>query len=180
MRTRYFGHNHDRLPTRISLNKNFGLRLYPTQIKPHNNISMLIFPTFEIGIELSHHIFDLFHSHILPRLPVYLIGELGAMLDHLLHCHVLREPTVLVAPDTIILIAITVSVRSLTVVSQRHTATLTKFLFHIVFYFRSPVENFIRFQAQDIQVIFCYNTKLRKKNSTTKKRVETYSTLSFW
>ena len=51
--------------------------------------------------EPAHLLFHLFDSEILPRVPVYLVGKLSAVVNHLLHCHVLRELAVFVAVNAV-------------------------------------------------------------------------------
>ena len=49
--------------------------------------------------ELAHHFLCLFYCQILSQLFVDFIGELGAVVNHLLHSHILCELAVLVAVD---------------------------------------------------------------------------------
>ena len=84
---------------------------------------------------MSHHLFRLFYGHIFPGPFVYLIGELGAVLNHLLHRHVLRELTIHVTIVAVIIITATIGICSFVIICKRHTAALTKFLFHILILF---------------------------------------------
>ena len=54
--------------------------------------------------ELAHLFLHLLDCGILTGIFVYLVGELGAVVYHLLHSHILLELTVLVTVDAVILI----------------------------------------------------------------------------
>ncbi len=82
--------------------------------------------------ELTHLLLHLFDSEILTGVPVYLIGELSAVVNHLLHCHILNELTVLVAVDTVIFIGCAIRICAEDFVGERHSAALTIFHIHIV------------------------------------------------
>ena len=85
--------------------------------------------------ELPHHLFSLFYGQILPRLLVNFIRELGTVVNHLFHSDILQELPVLVAIHAVILAQRAIDICAFVVVSQRHTATLTEFYFHIPSYF---------------------------------------------
>lgn len=111
--------------------------------------------------EPAHLLFHLFDSEILPRVPVYLIGKLSAVVNHLLHCHVLRELAVFVAVDAVILIWCTTGIRADDIIYERHSAALTKFhihivsnvlsVFHYLFKFLTPQLSLGRMSAQPVQ-----------------------------
>ena len=111
--------------------------------------------------ELAHLLFHLFDSEILTGVPVYLVGELSAVVDHLLHCHVLRELAVFVAVDAVILIWCTIGIRADDIICERHSAALTKFhihlvsnvlsVFHYLFKFLTPQLSRERMSAQPVQ-----------------------------
>ena len=86
-----------------------------------------------MGEELTHHFFCLFLCQVLPRLLVYLVSKLNAVVDHLLHSHGLSEFAILIAIDAVILVLSAVGTRSFVVIGQRHTATLAEFRFHCHF-----------------------------------------------
>lgn len=94
-----------------------------------------IFPAFEMREELAHLLFHLLDCKILTGVFVYLLGELGAVVYHLLHSHILRELAILVAVDAVILVLCAIGIRAFVVVSQRHSTALTKFHFHCHFLF---------------------------------------------
>ena len=87
--------------------------------------------------ELTHHFLCFFLCQVLSGQTVYLVGELSAVVNHLLHCHILRELAVLVAVNAVILVWRTIGIRAVYLICERHSAALAKFLFHIVFYFCS-------------------------------------------
>lgn len=68
----------------------------------YSEYTILVFPTFKMGEELAHLLLHLLDCEILARLSVDFIGELGAVVYHLLHSHVLRELAALVAVDAVI------------------------------------------------------------------------------
>ena len=82
--------------------------------------------------KLTHLLLRLFDREILTRVLVYLIDELSAVVNHLLHCHILRELAVLVAVDAIILVWCAIGIRAEHFICERHSAALTEFHFHIV------------------------------------------------
>ena len=76
-----------------------GRRLSPAAI-----VTRLFFPAFEARKELAHHFLCLFSCQVLSRLLVDFLRELGAVVNHLLHSHILRKIAVLVAVDAIIFV----------------------------------------------------------------------------
>lgn len=71
-----------------------------------------LLPTFEMREELAHLLLHLLNCQILTGILVYHIGELCAVVNHLLHSHILRKPAILVAVNTVILIGCTVGIRA--------------------------------------------------------------------
>ena len=65
---------------------------------------------------------------------IHSIDELCAMLNHLIHSHLLQEFSILVAVLTIILIFTPIGICTENFLCKRHSATLTKFLFHIIIF----------------------------------------------
>lgn len=94
--------------------------------------TILVFPTFEMREELAHLLLHLLDCEITARLSVDFIGELGAVVYHLLHSYVLRELAVLIAVDAVILVGRSIRICAENLVCERHSATLTEFHFHIV------------------------------------------------
>lgn len=80
--------------------------------------------------EPAHHFFRLLYGKVLSGLTVYLVGELRAVIDHLLHSHILRELAVLIAVDAVIFIGCAIGIRAADFIRERHSATLTELLFH--------------------------------------------------
>ena len=78
-----------------------------------------------------HLLLCLLGCQIPARFLVYLIGKLRAELYHLAHVKVLGEFPLLVAIDAVVLIRITIGIRPFVGIIKRHTATLTKFLYHV-------------------------------------------------
>lgn len=83
--------------------------------------------------ELAHLFFHLLDCKVLTGILVYLVGKLCAVVNHLLHSHILLKLAILVAVDAVILTAAAVGVCPFVIVSQRHSATLTEILFHVIF-----------------------------------------------
>ncbi len=88
----------------------------PFQVREiHFHLADILLP----GDGLRHTLFDL-------------IDKLSAMLNHLVHRAVLQELAVLVAIDAIVLILTAVGIGAEQILGERHSAALTKFLFHIL------------------------------------------------
>ena len=92
---------------------------------------ILLLPAFERRKELPHLLLCLLGCQIPARFLVYLIGKLRAELYHLAHVKVLGEFPLLVAIDAVVFIRITIGIRPFVGIIKRHTATLTKFLYHV-------------------------------------------------
>lgn len=89
-------------------------------------------PTLEGRKERAHLLSRPFGNKIPARRLVHLIRIPHAELDHLTHIEVLREPPVLTAIHAIIPVGASVDIRTFVRIRERHTATLTKFPFHIL------------------------------------------------
>jgi hypothetical protein len=87
-------------------------------------------PALEVREILPHLPYVLFARDGLGETLVHLVHELGAMLDHFVHRAILKELPVLVAIQAIILILAAVSIGPEELLCKRHSATLTKLLFH--------------------------------------------------
>ena len=111
-----------------------------------------IFPAFEMREELAHLLFHLLDCKILTGVFVYLVGELGAVVYHLLHSHVLRELAVLVTVDAEIFVGRAISIRTEDFTCERHSAALTEFHFHCFFLFTHQSDRAIRkYKSADYQ-----------------------------
>lgn len=82
-------------------------------------------PAAEAWKGLPHHLLGLFHSEVLPLLPVDFPGEPRAVVDHLLHGHIPGENTIPVAVRTIIPVGSAVGVCAGNLVCEWHSAALT-------------------------------------------------------
>lgn len=65
-----------------------------------------------MGEELAHHFLCLLFSQVLSRLLVDSISELGAVVYHLLHSHILCELAFLVAVDAVIFVWGVIGIRA--------------------------------------------------------------------
>ena len=62
--------------------------------------------------ELAHLLLHLFDCEVLSGVLVYLISELGAVVYHLFHSHILHELAVFIAVDAVILIGCVICIRA--------------------------------------------------------------------
>ena len=81
--------------------------------------------------EVHLHLADVFFLRDgLGQAFVDLVHKLGAMLNHLVHRAVLQELAVLIAIHAIFFILAAVGIRAEDFIRERHSAALTKLLFH--------------------------------------------------
>ena len=80
--------------------------------------------------KLAHLLFHLLDCKILTGVFVYLVSELGTVVYHQLHRHILSKLAVLVAVDAVIFVWRAIGIRAEYFVCKRHSAALTKFHFH--------------------------------------------------
>lgn len=80
--------------------------------------------------ELAYPLLHLLDCEVLTRVHVDFIRELRAMVNHLLHSHILRELALLVAIDAVIFVWSAIGIRAENFICKRHAAALTEFHFH--------------------------------------------------
>ena len=121
--------------------------------------------------ELAHLLFHLLDCKVLTGVFVYLVGELGAVVNHLLHSHILRELAVLVAVDAVIFIGRAIRICAEDFIGERHSAALTEFHFHCYFYFLpiSPYGQIIRMSWTIRGLSICkFNENIRQIELTSR------------
>ena len=92
----------------------------------------LLAPTLQVG-EVLLHLADVFlFCDGLRQVFVYFVYELSAVLNHLVHCAILKELSVTIAKDAILLVLASIGVGAEYFWGERHAAALTKLLFHIM------------------------------------------------
>ena len=85
--------------------------------------------------KLAHLLFHLLDCKILTGVFIYLVSELGTVVYHLLHSHILCELAVLVAVYAVILVGRTIGICAEDFICKRHSAALTEFHFHYLLYY---------------------------------------------
>lgn len=125
--------------------------------------------------KLAHLLFHLLDCKILTGVFIYLVSELGTVVYHLLHRHVLSKLTVLVAVDAVIFVWRAIGIRTEHFVCKRHPATLTEFHFHCFFFLpNSPSEqiiiSYIPKYKRAYRLLFFKCPGLDYANPTTKLR----------
>ena len=94
-------------------------------------ISQLLFPPLQLWKVLLHRFPCFLHCVFHFRVFIELIQIIQIKLDHLVHGTLFREMSVRIAIVAIIFVLATVRFFSKSSVVYRHTATLTKFFFHL-------------------------------------------------
>lgn len=80
--------------------------------------------------ELAHLFFHLLDCKVLTGILVYLVGKLCAVVNHVLHSHILLKLAILVAVDAVIFVWRAIGICTDDFICERHSATLTEFHFH--------------------------------------------------
>ena len=104
---------------------------------------VLFFPSFQGRKIFKHLLFRLHYSQALSAFGVELVDKLQTKFNHLCHGEVLRKPAILIAILAIIRAKASVCLCTMIGTVKRHTATLTKLLFHSKL-FIVPVSSYYR------------------------------------
>lgn len=98
---------------------------------------VLFFPSFQGRKIFKHLLFRLHYSQALSAFGVELVDKLQTKFNHLCHGEVLRKPAILIAILAIIRAKASACLCTMIGTVKRHTATLTKLLFHSKFVYRA-------------------------------------------